>query len=648
MQWKWESRGEAEFQTPNISSIYEGWGHWPGNLKIQDLNVQSEIFVRELTQNFVDAARERLDQGSSSKPKLVFRFLEFSGDDAKALFAKLNLDTIIERYKTFSEVDLRNLKLPESSVYSKDDTLRLLVVTETGTTGMSGEWRRDDQYLDSNGNRKLRKMRDALLSTVGSKPDRGLGSYGEGKRAIIGVSNLRALLTYSAFDEATTSDGVSRRFLGSLYWRAHVAANREFSGLALLGDSSVDGVRPEPFVNDEADYCVEELAIPGFVTRDSSKADNWGTSQIFLDPGVQPHEVMEALVRNWWPLIQDQFADFEVIGYSGESEYPDLSADKWKQLRPFFDCYSVMNGIDLDVDLELEQKVVKVNGNQPAGQLCLAADVRDGGWSYDEPESNRSIIALVREGMLIQYRQVPQGNLPAPFIRGLLNVTRSNAGEIESHLRGVEPPLHNYWNTSNKAMQRESVSIAKQVHRTLNESLVEFRQKYVNETERKATDLTLFDEMISIVGNDKAIAVVQPPVGPKPIFQDDWAILSISAHVFEVGDKRKAEAVRQVKLRPGRASQQLVVETGWEVRGDSKWEPEPRLNSGVAEFSLKTGPTSRQLTATENKISLQMTEADVLIVSWTSKAYGEPWTLRPFVKVSGTKDESNPESGDEK
>lgn len=648
LKWEWEPRSEEDFQTPQISSIYDGWTQWPGDLKDKDINVQSEIFVRELTQNFVDAARERLRAGSEIRPRLTFRFVTLKKEAAQAFAEKIDLNTIVARYASFSPSDLRMMKLPDSQLYSSSNQeIRLLVVTELGTTGMSGHWRRTDRNIDEDGNRIVRKMRDALLSTVGSKSDQGLGSYGEGKRAIIGSSNIRALLTYTAFDASTSDDNVGRRFLGSLYWRAHQENNREFSGLALLGADPVSGKRRDPFAGDEADQILDELSIPGFVKRNQDDPADWGTSQVFIDPGVKPEEVLSGLARNWWPLLTESFSDFEVIDENGVSHVVDLEDSKFQSLAPFVLAYK---GIIKSAEQSLptsEFSNLVVDGNLPAGKLALLADVSDGGWSYKEPESNRSVVALVREGMLIQYRPVPDGNLPAPFIRGVLSIKQSEAQAVEEHLRGVEPPLHNKWDTSNSAMQRQGVSIAKQVHKQLRDKLVQFRAQFLDESERRTTDLTLFDEMMSIAGENRVSRSKRDDEsGPIIVVQtDDWSILAVSATLIESDDHRQAQAVRQIKLRPNKPSQTVFVEAGWEVRGDSKWESEPRLSDGKAQFKVKNAAGIEVIDSDLAGQKILLEEDSTVVVTWVSKPYSDLWTVRPFVKVSGESSVSSAEKG---
>jgi hypothetical protein len=56
--WFWELRNNGEFLPPNITNVDNGWNAWKGPLA-NGPSFTAEIFVRELVQNFVDAAREQ-------------------------------------------------------------------------------------------------------------------------------------------------------------------------------------------------------------------------------------------------------------------------------------------------------------------------------------------------------------------------------------------------------------------------------------------------------------------------------------------------------------------------------------------------------------------------------------------------------------
>lgn len=634
MAWFWESRGEGEFQTPEVSSIYEGWNGWEADLAT-GLSSHAEVFTREITQNFVDAAKLVADSRKGA-PSLTFRFLTFTGSKAKELREKLGVSDLSDKYKLLDSDQRRSLKLPESKLLGGKDTddLNLLIVTESSTSGMLGPWARDSRYLDNDGKVIMRRMRDALLSSAGSNNKASLGSYGEGKKAIIAASAPRTLITYTAFDSSSTDDGASRRLLGTTYWRPYNHASSAYSGLAMLGRTEEGNSRPTPLKNTEADDFVASLGLPGFEVRDASNSSNWGTSQIFLEPVVTAEEVRDSIERNWWPLIVDKLVDFHVI--DTDTQELEVNPNQKPYLAPFIRGWGLLGGKEVVDDENETVQAVSAPKHDKAGKLALMMDFTETGWSKRDPETNRSIVALIRDGMLISYQKFPKSrNLPEPFVRGVYSINSDNDQELAELLRQVEPPLHNYWNTKHEAMDKAALSLAQSIYDSITNSVKEFRLKFVEEMVKQSVDLALFDEMLSVSGGSRSNRKVEPPTPPQS--KTDWTILDEGALVKEFDENtRYAVAERSVTLKPNRKEQLVQVAFGWKVEGDSgKLEQEDRLFRR-AEF------VSSGFKETEPGLIVGTLKPGVSIkMKWTSMPYSELWTLQPFVQVTRLGDSSD-------
>jgi hypothetical protein len=277
---------------------------------------------------------------------------------------------------------------------------------------------------------------------------------------------------------------------------------------------------------------------------------------------------------------------------------------------------------------QTEFKTVKVkNESTFVGKLALMADTSDGGWSYANLETNRSLVALIREGMIISYQMLPKEKaLPAPFVRGVFVVNREEAGDVEAKLRAVEPPLHNYWNTGNSAMERDAVAIAKEVYKVLRQELLDYREKFIQEQVRKETGLDLFDELLSSAGG-KRVFGDKDPIEPNP--RDEWSILSVEAGIraTEDGTARIANAARKVALRKKAEKQAVAIEMGWEVLGDDgAWESDPNLES--VPISVATG-----FKVSANLYHGILEPNLTYEFKWESTPYADLWTVRPFLKV---------------
>jgi hypothetical protein len=393
----------------------------------------------------------------------------------------------------------------------------------------------------------------------------------------------------------------------------------------MLGEVSVNSLRPRPWKDSDADSIVSDLAIPGFDVRDPSKIQQWGTSQIFLEPEVEPEEVASSLERNWWPLLVDNQVEFEIFDYQGDSV--KVSPEAREELQPYIGAWKSLNNSAEELEQSELLDLTLSGTSTPAGRLCMLADTSAGGWSYKDPETNRSLIALVREGMIISYQEFPKDRaLPAPFVRGVYKVTRDHDGEVEKQLRAVEPPLHNYWYIRHKSMDRASIKTANDVYTQLRDSMIDFRKKFVEEQERQTTDLALFDDLLSVKGENKVIGPIKPPPPPPG---DDWSILSEGASVAAVDATfRRAEAKRKVVLKTHKEPQKVLIKYGWEVLVDSgRWEKEPTLEGPSVKLPAGFTQTVR------GEISGLLKPGEPVVLAWTSAGYSELWTLRPYVQV---------------
>jgi hypothetical protein len=499
---------------------------------------------------------------------------------------------------------------------------------------MYGHWDRSSSTVDTNNNEIQQKMRDALLATVRGSAGRGLGSFGEGKKAVIGISKCRALFAYTCFDARTSENGTSRRFMGGLYWQTHDVGTARYSGFAMIGGSPASGEkRPRPFEDEEADLRVKDLDLPGLEVRDSENPETFGTTLLFLEPNIEPDEVLLALYRNWWPLMLDDAVDFEVF----DSEGQQCEMDTPDYLKPFIHAYSASETVkvknwespDATLAVNIEEISSQKKANLTIGRLKIAIDLRPGiGWSQAYPESNWSIVALIRDGMLIAYQSFPLAKkTPAPFVRGVFSVESSVNPKAELLLRRTEPPLHNKWRSSGQELDSGAREVAAEVYSQIKASVENFRQEHIATSANSEFELELFKSNLAIPGGRRNVK----PVTPTPKLGTIWSMLSSSAQVFDNGDGRRyAEASRSIQLANKTADPHRVrIEIGWQVLEDGKWKD--------AYHFLLTGPIEppagfKRIDGTFNEFEGNVTEKP-RIFKWKSAPYRDLWTLRPYMKV---------------
>lgn len=634
MKWFWEPRSDANFTPPQIATLWPGWVSHKADMK-SDVPRESEVFTREIIQNFVDASREeqRITK-TDSVPTLTFRFIEVSSQEARLLAHKLDLESISDRYENIDERLKKDMRLEKSStILGNHETIRLLVVSETNTCGMYGEWHQSDQVHDSQGREISSRMRDALLATVRGSAGKGLGAFGEGKKAVIGVSKPRTLFAYTCFDPNTSSDNVSRRFMGGVYWQPHIYKNQKFCGFAMIGAPKGDNeVRPEPMADSAADEAIRELAIPGLDVRDPVNAR--GTTYVFVDHVTSPSEIAESIARNWWPLIVDGGAIFKVIREDGSEAKIEFNDN----LKPFIASYQSDKSVsisdwaiagDSDLAIRVETLVSTVDKKVPLGDLKLAIDLRTVvGWSRKEPETNMSMVALIRDGMILTYQHFPKTRkLAAPFVRGTFTVSSIRHPVAEDYLRSVEPPLHNKWQDDNKELDLDAKKAARDVYTLITESVKSFREEYLSSTPTQEQDFEIFRDNLSLIGGKRVVPEPKPIVAKTP-----WSMLSNTAKIVDNKDGRRyAVASRTIKLsKLGLKAHKVRIKVGWEIQEDNRTWVEAK-DFLVTPVAVTKGWT---LVRGEYSVFEGTVKQEDAVFSWQSKPYSELWTLRPYMTVT--------------
>ena len=634
MKWYWEKRGDNEFTPPQISTIFQGWEDPKAGLFSESkVPVQTEVFVREVVQNFIDASREDFSPGL--KPKLTFRFVELEGEAATRVKEQLGLAEIPAHYNDISPESKASFRISDGDVLKgKLDKIRLLVATEFGTSGMFGQWERSSAVRDSNGQLIRHKMRDAMLASVrDASAGKGLGSFGEGKKAVIAISATRTIFAYTCFKPESSADNVYSRFLGALYWENHHVDNTKYAGLALLGDELQGQTRPSPFTDNKADQIVTALQLPGVESRKSGDQLNTGTTMIFLDPLASPEHISEAIARNWWPLILDGEAEFEVIDYAGKS----VPIAFTEEIKPFIDAYLQSDSFEVD-DWETATgaaylcETLKTTTLGDSARLSLAIDLRAGlGFSRSNPEKNWSLVALIRNGMIVRYQHVPKSQSDhAPFVRGVVDVNSAQHEKSEAALRKIEPPLHNNWPTNKEGVDSETAKHSREIWQLLSKQVEEFKKKYSTNIPDSDQDLPLFRELLGISGG----GVTPPITPPKP--KSKVSLLNETALLQEGSEPgtRFVKSSRKLALRKtsDRTYDELEVEIeiGWEVGEEDSWiEATDQLFDQVLQLPEGFEPVGQAV----NRFKGVLT-ADEVVFTWTSKQYSQLWTLRPYMKVT--------------
>ena len=544
IRWHWEPFDpDRTSLSGDISKLFRNEPvKTPGMLAEDAPPSEASVLAREVIQNSWDSALEAQDdfgrysngQGGRSDGaaetvypgfEVDFEFRSLSGEGKKALISALALEDLATRMgdceaQTLTTGDRssarKKLGLSRHSCLDKLDDdwvpLEVLVISETGTTGMYGPWGKDSRmYLG--------------LASVGYTPkEEGGGSFGYGKAGMIRGSATRTVIAYSCFRNRDDDSGVTRRLFGMTYWGEHEAGDGHFVGFARFGVHSNGSVRP--FENEEADAVAESM---GIARRNHRDPNDLGTTFLVVDPIVRPDDLCRAVERNWWPALEDPELDFCVAinPANGCKLVPRPKRDK--VLGSFIRAYEVAT-VPQDNPQPEERRIDMRSPGK--GRLGLVADLE--GWSYPESSGavgvrggDRSLVALMRRPrMVVEYYEVGRPTT-RPLVRGVFVAD----DDIDEALRDTEPKGHDRWQTEPGETAGESAaSVARNVLNKIRKNVAAFRRTLKPRPRpREKIVLPLFDRMMrKLLQGDGGPA--PPPAGPRPF------TISVTPMAEAVGD----------------------------------------------------------------------------------------------------------------
>lgn len=644
--WFWPSSEEVN-DFPDPVAFDAEWHPWRGDLA-DGPRVEAEIFSREYLQNAWDSIQtgSSASKGSKEKGKATFRFVELTGKSMTQAMSNLGIDEFSIRYSKMSERNRKDARLSQSEIAttSKPKSLRLLVCSESGGDGMWGHWRTGgDAGLQSS------RLRFALIQTASEKKDEGSGgSWGHGKKAIANASKCRTVIVYTAHPakgDKEDKPGVTRRLIGVSYWRRHQADGREHVGLGVLGklgqESDAAWHSFDPFENEDADKFVSALGINGFELRNPEVPSQRGTTYVIVEPSFEPEDLKLSLERNWWPLISQHKLAIELWDYDG-SEI-SIQPESRSELLPFIDAFRVASGFGGTKSAPTQ---IKVDGID-AGNLAVEVDVSEGGYSYrSDVEGNTSIVALVRNDMVIAYQQFPKvvAGKP-PYVRGAFNVDRERNSAASDLLKMAEPHLHNEWRTNaDGATPSDAADLAKAVLQKIDRRVRELRDEYSKPQAVKDLHFDVFAEMLS--GADQVLRRPTTKIGivePRDfrIHEVSRALVGVNPNdVTEVGVSASAkislsqEAVKRTKKAV------VKVSLSWKVLEDGEGGV---VDAALADHAgVKWPPGFKEI---QPGTAEGIMTALPIRFEWSSQYFPDDWQVLPFPRVDLIQDDVGADQG---
>lgn len=403
---------------PDGASAAEGIRNQLGRPELDLLT----ILVREAAQNSWDA-RVR-----GRRRPVAFR-IEFGSVSAAHLGA-------------WRELLLQNApldhQLPLRGALRRSD-IRLLSVSDRGTTGLGGPTRAD---VAQGANHDF----VSFVRNIGEPRDTELGggTYGFGKGIFYLVSKAGAVLLHT---RCATDEGLQTRLIGCALWKSYVgqedAEERRYTGRHWWGEA-IDGI-VEPLIGDAADQAAQRLGLQPF------EADETGTTVVVIDPMLDDMEptqaaeyVAESIAWQLWPKTiateeRPQGMQFAVRCDGREVPVPD--PETTRPLDLFVAAYrELAAGEGKRLECRSPRKYLgrlglakRVGLPVPASMASLTAGIED----------LVHHVCLMRPAeLVVSYFRGPK---PPSELQSYAGVFRADTGMDEIYAR-AEPPTHDSWN----------------------------------------------------------------------------------------------------------------------------------------------------------------------------------------------------------
>ncbi len=413
----------------------------------------TETFVREVLQNAND---QKLHD---ERPvHVTFRFVTLSGDERRDFLEALRWgDGLRERLETIAASDQgRGYEQLLDQVDDPDEEIRLLIVEDRNTTGLTGGWDDDSNYAAL--------VRDELYSS--KQDDTAGGSYGLGKSVLWTFSGASTVI-FNSHPASSDSETLAQRLIGRTKLPTHELAGDEttYQGAGWLcqPNRTDEGVRPEALTGDTAANLATDLNI--------SRPAVSGTSAMvveFRDPTRETRpdledladEFVEAAVKYFWPAIYR--GDLNVTVETPDQTM-EADVDSVPSIKPFVECFERrfsnekrslstpgdVAGLDIPMNIPSRADGSKT----PDGTVRLATRLA----SPADNDTYLNRVALFRgSGMVVKYLDQSRVAFADRNFHGVLACGEARTDdeptdsdrEIDRFLRFAEPPDHDEWEST--------------------------------------------------------------------------------------------------------------------------------------------------------------------------------------------------------
>jgi hypothetical protein len=512
MEWDFYKRGSSGDASSSITSRIA----IEGDRSISAL----EIFVREVLQNALDAAR-----GGDSCVNVDFRFHHLEGDRKKQFLQGIGWKDLSQHIGAANK--LRQTR-KETVLFAWPDELRnrnitVLEIADRGTIGLVGRDRITALSEEARGQDDQPNAYVALARDDARREKARLGAggtYGLGKAALWAASSIQTVFFFSRL--ATPWNGTEHRLAGQSRLTEHYLEDGPYRGLGYAGQ--VKGGWCQPICNQDACTWMQEH---GFGARDTTR--DAGTTILipFWDApeGDDDDLVADALIvryaaRYFWPAIHDGRLEVTSQGITGHRRSAN---DSLVHYQPYIDLYSrIKTGKPAKNDAATVDLTVAVPaGPEPLDLPACATLVRAGMATLTDGthviDIHRKKVACIRgQGMVVGYVNMTGEAGVRPFIGVVLagrTVDPGNTGMRNDMLLGhAEYVTHTRWDQHSEPLKHWKDS-RPAVRRLLEELRLYFEHNSAIEVEVIDSDTGPMEEGLAFPGSGRRGAPPEAVVG---------------------------------------------------------------------------------------------------------------------------------------
>ena len=462
--WWFHTAGAGTMQSSGLQSLLEAT-HLSG----------PEVFVREATQNSVDAASH-----AARRPvRLTFSSFALTPSQNDALHNFLVPDDEI-RERVRSVVDQGRIA-PDGGFFLRGhdgtEPTNVLLVEDFETKGLGGDLGTmgpDDHF-------------SRLVYFFGQSHGEGNqgGAYGFGKSAYSVASDVRTVVYYSKPENGSPS-----RLIAVALLPEHRHGGKGATGFALCGLPTDDPDFPIAPVEGEA---ADELAASiGMSRRDETSP---GTSVFVVDARYDVNDLRRALERWWWPRLvttgpSGLTAEFKDHGHPLPPPAPSSRED----LAPFVRAFQHLLDARDDTP-ETKTRPIRSIGKRVVGKAALRRiDADPDPPDDDDPVPFGRHVALLRGPRLV-VSYLPAGRDTGTPFAGVFVADDA----MDAVLRRAENPAHDNWSPESTKLEGHEPTYVRSIAKGVTRFASEFQDAFESKPLPSTSKLRALEDLLGRV-----------------------------------------------------------------------------------------------------------------------------------------------------